>query len=136
MKAKGKVMKKFNLGYRKKIFFILTFLLFAFLTANAFCEEPPKLDYWPTDDWKTSTPEMQGMDSAKLRIADEFIQDRLPDAFSLLVVKNGYLVFEKYYAWGSPEKFAVVHSITKIWWRLTDLFQIDFYIIPSANKWL
>jgi len=31
------------------------------------------------------------MDSAKLLIADEFIQNRLPDAFSLLVVKNGYL---------------------------------------------
>jgi CubicO group peptidase (beta-lactamase class C family) len=46
-------------------------------------------------------------------IADEFIQNRLPDAFSLLVVKNGYLVFEKYYSWGSPEKIAVVHSVTK-----------------------
>ncbi len=53
------------------------------------------------------------MDSAKLLIADEFIQNRLPDAFSLLVVKNGYLVFEKYYSWGSPEKYAVVHSVTK-----------------------
>jgi CubicO group peptidase (beta-lactamase class C family) len=53
------------------------------------------------------------MDSAKLRIADAFIQDRLPDAFSLLVVRNGYLVFEKYYSWGSPDKYAVVHSVTK-----------------------
>jgi len=70
-------------------------------------------EYWPTNGWKTSTPEQQGMDSAKLMIADEFIQNRLPDAFSLLVVKNGYLVFEKYYSWGSPEKYAVVHSVTK-----------------------
>ena len=84
-------MKIFNLSYRKKIFCILTFSLFAFLTENAVGEQPKEREYWPTAGWKTSTPEEQGMDSAKLLIADEFIQNRLPDAFSLLVVKNGYL---------------------------------------------
>ena len=88
-------MKIFNLSYRKKIFCILTFFLFAFLTVNAVGEQPKEREYWPTAGWKTSTPEEQGMDSAKLLIADEFIQNRLPDAFSLLVVKNGYLVFER-----------------------------------------
>lgn len=106
-------MKILNLSCSKKIFCILTFFLFAFLTDNAVCEQPKKREYWPTSGWRTSTPEMQGMDSAKLMIADEFIQNRLPDAFSLLVVKNGYLAFEKYYSWGSPEKYAVVHSVTK-----------------------
>jgi CubicO group peptidase (beta-lactamase class C family) len=106
-------MKIFILSFRKKIFCILTFFLFAFLTENAVGEQPKEREYWPTSGWKTSTPEEQGMDSAKLLIADEFIQNRLPDAFSLLVVKNGYLVFEKYYSWGSPEKYAVVHSVTK-----------------------
>jgi CubicO group peptidase (beta-lactamase class C family) len=105
--------KIFNLSCSKKIFCILTFSLFAFLTEHAVCEQPKKREYWPTSGWRSSTPEMQGMDSAKLLIADEFIQNRLPDAFSLLVVKNGYLVFEKYYSWGNPEKFAVVHSVTK-----------------------
>jgi CubicO group peptidase (beta-lactamase class C family) len=106
-------MKIFNLSYSKKIFCILTFFLFAFLTDYAVCEQPKKREYWPTSGWRTSTPEMQGMDSAELMIADEFIENRLPDAFSLLVIKNGYLVFEKYYSWGSPEKYAVVHSVTK-----------------------
>ena len=106
-------MKIFNLSCSKFIFCILTFSLFAFLAENAVCEQPKKREYWPTNGWETSTPEKQGMDSAKLMIADEFIQNRLPDAFSLLVVKNGYLVFEKYYSWGSPEKYAVVHSVTK-----------------------
>ena len=106
-------MKIFNLSCSKKIFCILTFFLFAFLTEYAVCEQPKIRKYWPISGWKTSTPEQQGMDSAKLMIADEFIRNRLPDAFSLLVVKNGYLVFEKYYSWGSPEKYAVVHSVTK-----------------------
>ena len=106
-------MKIFNLSDSKKIFCLLTFSLFAFWADNAACEQLKTREYWPTSGWKTSTPAQQGMDSAKLMIADEFIQNRLPDAFSLLVVKNGYLVFEKYYSWGSAEKYAVVHSITK-----------------------
>jgi CubicO group peptidase (beta-lactamase class C family) len=106
-------MKIFNLLGSKKIFCLLAFSLFAFLSENAVCEQLNTREYWPTSGWKASTPEQQGMDSAKLLIADEFIQNRLPDAFSLLVVKNGYLVFEKYYSWGSPEKIAVVHSVTK-----------------------
>ena len=106
-------MKIFNLNCTNKMFCILIFSFFAFFTENAVCEQPKKREYWPTSGWKTSTPEQQGMDSAKLLVADEFIQNRLPDAFSLLVVKNGYLVFEKYYSWGSPEKYAVVHSVTK-----------------------
>ncbi|MDY6792380.1 MAG: serine hydrolase [Thermodesulfobacteriota bacterium] len=106
-------MKLLKLDYSKLLFCIPFFILFAFLVQNSVSAQPKKREYWPTSGWKMSTPEMQGMDSAKLSIADEFIQNRLPDAFSLLVVKNGYLVFEKYYSWGSPEKYAVVHSVTK-----------------------
>ncbi len=106
-------MKILNVGSMKTIFFILTFILFASLTENSLYAQTREREYWPTSGWRSSTPEMQGMDSAKLLVADEFIQNRLPDAFSLLVVRNGYLVFEKYYSWGSPEKYAVVHSVTK-----------------------
>ena len=59
---------------RKIIFCILTFILFAFLTDNSLYAQPKEREYWPTSGWKSSTPEMQGMDSAKLLIADEFIQ--------------------------------------------------------------
>ena len=106
-------MKIFNLRWRKKIFCILALFFFAILAESAVWGQPGIRDYWPTAGWKTSTPEQQGMDSARLLIADEFIRNRLPDAFSLLVVKNGYLVFEKYYSWGSQYKIAVVHSVTK-----------------------
>ena len=86
-------MKIFNLSSSKKIFCFLTFLLVAFLAENAVSEQLKTRDYWPTGGWQTSTPEQQGMDPAKLMIADEFIENRLPDAFSLLVVKNGYFGF-------------------------------------------
>jgi CubicO group peptidase (beta-lactamase class C family) len=106
-------MKIFILSFRKILFCILAFSLLAFVTENPVGEQFKEREYWPTKGWKTSIPEKQGMDSTKLLIADEFIQNRLPDAYSLLVIKNGYLVFEKYYSYGSREKYAVVHSVTK-----------------------
>jgi CubicO group peptidase (beta-lactamase class C family) len=70
-------------------------------------------DYWPTDGWKASSPEQQGLDSYKLTEALDFIQDHLPDVYSFIVVKNGYVVFEKYYKMGGPDRRAPIHSVTK-----------------------
>jgi CubicO group peptidase (beta-lactamase class C family) len=106
-------MKMCNTVFKKIVFCIFAFILFLFLTDDATCAQQLNRDYWPTNGWKISTPEQQGMDSAKLKIAVEFIQERLPDAYSLLVVKNGYLVFEKYFRKGSPDRIAVIHSVTK-----------------------
>lgn len=107
------MIKIFDLSLNKKVFCILVFFIFALFTENAASEQIKKREYWPGKAWKTSSPEQQGMDSAKLLMADEFIQERLGDVFSLLIVKNGYLVFEKYYSWGDPSKIAPVYSITK-----------------------
>jgi len=113
VKTKGKNLKILNVNSRKIISFFITFSLFAFFAENSVYAQPKEREYWPTSSWKSSTPEMQGMDSAKFLIAVEFIQNRLPDAYSLLVVKNGYLVFEKYFRYGSPERVATIHSVTK-----------------------
>lgn len=44
-----------------------------------------------------STPEAQGMDSAPLEQAARFIDQNSPYRYSLLVVRNGALVFERYF---------------------------------------
>jgi len=106
-------MKLSKAGYRQIICCMLFFFFFPFFGVNSAYPQPKNRDYWPTSGWRFSAPQMQGLDPARLLIADEFIQNRLPDAYSLLVVRNGYLVFEKYYSWGSPDKFALVHSVTK-----------------------
>jgi CubicO group peptidase (beta-lactamase class C family) len=111
--TKGGDMRISNVNSKKIISLFLIFSLFAFFAKNSVYAQPKQREYWPTSSWKYSTPEMQGMDSANLLIAVEFIQNRLPDAYSLLVVKNGYLVFEKYFRYGSPERVATIHSITK-----------------------
>ncbi len=46
--------------------------------------------------WLSSTPEEQGMDSAKLEQALEYIQQQNMAIDSLLIIRHGYLIFEKY----------------------------------------
>ena len=53
--------------------------------------------YWPTNGWRTSTPEEQGMDSKKLADMVVEINARNMKIHSLLVIRNGYLVSENYF---------------------------------------
>lgn len=53
--------------------------------------------YWPTNGWRTSTPEEQGMDAQKLAAMLAEIKERKIDIRSLLVIRNGYLVSETYF---------------------------------------
>lgn len=57
---------------------------------------PTESAYWPTEDWRTSTPEKQGMDSAKLGEMMRSISDQNLAIDSVVVVRHGYIVFEKY----------------------------------------
>ena len=47
--------------------------------------------YWPTEGWRTSTPEEQGMDSEKLGDMLARIQNR-NDIDSITIIRNGYIV--------------------------------------------
>ncbi|MFC2112439.1 serine hydrolase domain-containing protein [Bacteroidota bacterium] len=73
--------------------------------------------YWPTQQWKSCTPEEVGMDSKLLRMMNEdmVLQKRLHiDVHSVHVIRKGYLVAEQYY---SPEFGAdslhYIYSCTK-----------------------
>lgn len=52
---------------------------------------------WPTHVWPVAAPETQGLDPARLDEASQFVAANYPTRYSLLIVRNGYLVFEKYY---------------------------------------
>ncbi len=51
-------------------------------------------DYWPTDGWKTSTPEERGLDSAKLAEGLSAIRANNIQVHSLVIVRNGYKVLD------------------------------------------
>lgn len=73
---------------------------------------PP--NYWPTDDWLTSTPEERGMDSTGLNELSDYIESHYSSTIdSLIIVRNGYIVHEEYPSGFNPELLHVLHSVTK-----------------------
>jgi CubicO group peptidase (beta-lactamase class C family) len=57
-------------------------------------------DYWPTNGWRTSSPEEQGMNSTRLDEMTAFIENGVENLswalHSFLVVRHGYIVYEFY----------------------------------------
>lgn len=73
----------------------------------------PAPDYWPTDGWRTSSPEEQGFDSVKLTEGLQDIQQSQIGIDSLLIVRNGYIILDAHfhpYDGTFPHDFA---SVTK-----------------------
>jgi len=67
--------------------------------------------YWPTNGWRTSTPDEQGMDSQTLAAMLAEIKDRKIDVHSLLVVRNGYVVSETYFDSYQPDAKQDMQSV-------------------------
>lgn len=73
---------------------------------------PPQRDYWPTTDWRESTPGEQGMDPEYFDLLREHIDANLRHMRSVLVIRHGYLVFEEYYR-DVPNDYQDVASVAK-----------------------
>ena len=70
-------------------------------------------DYWPTENWRTSSPEAQGMDSQRLAEMLAAIEQQRLDLHSLLIIRNGYLVSENYFGPYGPDTRHQLYSVTK-----------------------
>ena len=70
-------------------------------------------DYWPTSDWRTSTPEEQGLDSSIILAMLSEIQNTDLGIDSILIVRHGYLVTEVYFPPYSQELKHPIFSMTK-----------------------
>ena len=71
-------------------------------------------EYWPTLDWKTCPPEEQGIDPRMVEKIDAYA--RLPKAgglYSLVVICNGYIVCERYFAGHGPQDGHQIKSVIK-----------------------
>ncbi len=77
----------------------LGLLLILFVMPTAIISAQESLT-WPTQDWQTSTPEAQGMDSTKLADLWTYLQKPNPDVkgtlliHSLLVIRHGQVVMD------------------------------------------
>jgi CubicO group peptidase (beta-lactamase class C family) len=68
---------------------------------------------WPTTGWNTSTPEAQGIDSAKLAEMLQDIDQQGLNLHSLLIIRHGYLVSENYFGSQDVNTRHQLYSVTK-----------------------
>jgi len=70
---------------------------------------PDKRPYWPTKEWQVTDPEKQDMDVNALNQISSYVQDSGLDVDSVIVVRHGYIVYEKYFR--APWDKDKVHNI-------------------------
>ena len=74
---------------------------------------PVQRDYWPTAGWRTATPAAEGMDPAVLAAIPGNVSGLYPQVRSVLVVRHGYLVYERYWQGVTAADGQDVRSVTK-----------------------
>jgi CubicO group peptidase (beta-lactamase class C family) len=70
-------------------------------------------DYWPTHEWRTADPEAAGMDPEKLKELESMIKYQYSNINGIVIVRKGYIVFERYYNGCAPLDTHHVASVTK-----------------------
>jgi CubicO group peptidase (beta-lactamase class C family) len=70
-------------------------------------------DYWPTNDWRPADPEAVGMSPAALADLQAFGEDPESQLNGVVVVRNGYVVYERYFGGFHAGSYHTLNSITK-----------------------
>jgi CubicO group peptidase (beta-lactamase class C family) len=92
---------------------LITYILALLICWNFGLAADEKPDYWPTKGWRTASPESQGVDSNLLVKMLETIGEKKIVIYSVLVIRNGYLVLDAYsYPYDSDDT-SNIHSCTK-----------------------
>jgi len=116
----SKVKRSLIIGVSKYILLLFLFqgLLFSIyiLSLNNKVDVKASVpNYWPTNGWQTSIPENQGMNSTKLQELYVYTRDQNLPLDSVIVVRNGYIVYEDY---PNPDVYGendihILYSVTK-----------------------
>lgn len=91
--------------------------------------------YWPTNGWMTAPLEDYNMNSEKMAIANQFAEND-PLARALLVVKDGYLVYENYYGGGGFDESSNLWSATKSYASALVGLLMDDAMIDSPDEYM
>jgi len=91
-------------------------------------------DYWPTDGWIVDSPENHGMDSGRLEEVERTIDRNNYAINSLVVVREGYIVYEYYRAGYSANYVHMIQSCTKCFTSTLVGIAIDQGLIDSVNS--
>ncbi len=94
------------MGLFKKVILFMSFCIMMTGTNLA-------ADYYPSDSWRMSTPEEQGVDSEKLYQMLSYVKEQNINLHSILVIRNGYLIHETYFHPYHRDNAQNIHSCTK-----------------------
>lgn len=83
----------------------------AVLIAGVLLVLPALAQDWPPPGWKISTPEEQGLDSAKLAQGLQLMRQRGLDIHSFLMIRGGYVVVDAYFY---PYDGKTVHEVASV----------------------
>jgi uncharacterized protein (TIGR03437 family) len=90
--------------------------------------------YWPTGEWRRSTPQTQGLNAAVLAaLVNRIRQRQIRDLDSLLIVRNGHLVVEEYFNGWGPNDLHTLQSVTKSVTSLLTGVAIQQGKLPSVD---
>jgi CubicO group peptidase (beta-lactamase class C family) len=92
-----------------------------------------KRNYWPTAEWLCDSIDKHGISLDKMNIVDSLANSD-NSLRSLLVVKDGFIVFEKYYNEGGIDESTEVWSVTKAFTSALIGIAIDQGYIDSPEK--
>jgi CubicO group peptidase (beta-lactamase class C family) len=84
-------------------------LLFTIFCANVFAAGPAT--YYPTKEWRESTPEEQGLDSQVLAGMVDNISQKHLNVHSVTVIRHGYVVLDTYFY---PYKPTATHDVASV----------------------
>jgi CubicO group peptidase (beta-lactamase class C family) len=88
-------------------------VLFAALLACTSCSDNNPVSY-KIDQWQTSTPEQQNINSLYLnKLVLDINNNVFGDIKSLVIIRNNHLIFEKYFRGDTHETMHPVYSVTK-----------------------
>ena len=92
--------------------------------------------YWPTIEWKTSSPQSQDFDPRSISEMFEFIRKKQFPIDSVVIVKNGYLIGELYGNNTNEETLSNIYSVTKSFMSALVGIAIDKGHIKSEKQTL
>lgn len=90
-------------------------LLFLLVACSSLTSNVPSPDYWPSERWRTEAPAEHDFDRSKLARIEEIIQRDLPFLDGLLIIRDGYIVHERYFNGYEATTLHDVASVAKSW---------------------
>lgn len=101
--------------YHSRLSVLAVLITSLFILSSCSKNPAESISYLPlelNDGWKISTPENEGIDSYKLKNVYEDAE-RLNNIYSLIIVKNGFLIGEGYFNGQWPQDARPTASVTK-----------------------